>query len=244
MQTIRKKTLFALFGGLALLLAACGPSAAELTPTVNPDTIRTEAVGTFSSSLTQTAIALPTATLTVTPMPTITLPVLTTPFSTLAAGTGTAVGGVPLCTRLVYVTDVTIPDNTQMTPGQSFTKTWRVQNTGTCAWTTAFKFSLIGGDAMGAQALALPQTVAPGASYDISVPMTAPTGKTGTITGTWRMADDKGTFFGDSLTVVIVIGGTGATTTSTPGATSTQGAAATSTSSGPPTSTVTVTPTP
>lgn len=234
MQTIRNRTLLALFGALAILLAACAPSAAELTPTVNPDTIRTEAVSTFSSSLTQTATARATATITVTPMPTITLPVLSTPFATLPAGTGTAVGGVTLCTRLVYVADVTVPDNTQMTPGQSFTKTWRVQNTGTCAWTTAFKFSLIGGDAMGAQALTLAQSVAPGATYDLSVPMTAPTGKTGTIQGTWRMQDDKGAFFGDSLTVVIVIGGSAATSTNTTGAPGTTGT---------PTATGTATPT-
>jgi hypothetical protein len=239
MFAIRKSRLAALLCVIAILLTACGPSAAELTPTVNPNAIRTEAVATFAFSLTQTASARPTATITVTPAPTMTLPVLSTPLSTLpAAGTGTAVGGVTLCTRLVYVADVTVPDNTQMTPGQSFTKTWRVQNTGTCAWTAGFKFSLIGGDPMGAQTVTLTQSVAPGATYEISVPMVAPTGKTGTVQGTWRMADAQGAFFGDSLTVVIVVAGTGPTSTGAVGPTNTTGAPA---ATGTPT--VTVTPT-
>jgi hypothetical protein len=200
-----------------LLLSACGPSAAELTPTVNPDAIRTEAVSTFAFSLTQTAFAAPTMTSTLTPSPTSTV-VLST-----SLGTATK-AAVSSCNRLVYVRDVTIPDNTQMTPGQTFTKTWQVQNAGGCAWAPGFKFSLVGGDAMGGQTLTLSQPVAAGATTELSVPMTAPTGKTGVVQGTWRMADDKGIFFGDSLTVVIVLGGSAAPTSTSAAPTSTTGA--------------------
>jgi hypothetical protein len=61
-----------------------------------------------------------------------------------------------------------------MDPGETFTKTWKVQNSGSCAWDAGFKFQLSGGDAMGATAVTLPAAVAAGATYDISVPMTAP----------------------------------------------------------------------
>jgi hypothetical protein len=235
MIAMRKTGMLALLGAFALLLAACGPSEAELTPTVNPDTIRTEAVSTFASSLTQTATARATATLTLTPLPTLTLPALSTPLGGLTTGTPAAGGTTALCTRLVYVADVTVPDNTQMTPGQSFTKTWRVQNSGSCEWKAGFKFSLVSGDAMSGQAVTLPAAVAAGTTYEISVPMVAPTNKTGTIRGDWRMADDKGAFFGDAVYVQIVVGGTAAT--STTGPTNTTGAPTAS-------PTVTMTPTP
>ena len=204
----------------ALLLAACGPSDAELTPTVNPDAIRTEAVSTFASSLTETALANPTATITLTPTLT------NTPIALAPTNLTTTSAVVTSCYKLVYVADVTIPDNTQMTPGQTFTKTWRVQNTGSCAWAPGFKFTLVGGDAMGGQTLSLPQAVAIGATTELSVAMTAPS-NTGTAQGTWRMSDDKGAYFGDPLTVVIVVGGTGAT--STPGTPATSAATSTTT---------------
>ena len=203
MRKIQLFTFITLLAGL--ILSACGASKdAESTPTPSVEQIQTAAIQTFNAVLTQTALSQPTATLTVTPGPT------TTPFPTIALGTlppsATSVGTTNTCNRLVYIKDVTVPDNTQMNPGQSFTKTWQVQNSGSCAWEAGYKFTLIGGDAMGGQALTLSSQVAPGAQYEISVDMTAPSNKTGSITGTWRMADANGSYFGTPLTVVIVLG--------------------------------------
>ena len=212
-----------LFAGL--LLSACGAGKPEPTPTQSLEQIQTAAVVTFAAGLTQTAILQPTATLTPSPIPTNTL-LPTIPVSTGATAT-LAGGAVASCNKLVYVSDVTIPDNTAMAPGESFTKTWRVQNSGSCAWGVGFKFSLIGGDPMGAQAITLSQQVSPGAVYDISVPMTAPASGTGKITGTWRMSDASGAFFGDALTVVITLGGSGGGTATATAATATTGPTAT-----------------
>jgi hypothetical protein len=118
---------------------------------------------------------------------------------------------------------VSIPDNTQLDPGETFTKTWKVQNSGSCAWDAGFKFQLSGGNAMGATAVTLPSAVAAGATYDISVPMTAPNAA-GTVRGNWRMSTAAGQFFGDEVFVVIVVGSGGAaaaTNTSAPAATNT-----------------------
>jgi hypothetical protein len=92
-----------------------------------------------------------------------------------------------------------------MTPGKTFTKTWKVKNTGSCAWDAGFKFQNTGGEAMGATAFTLPAAVAAGQTYDISVPMTTPN-KTGTLRGNWRMATAGGQVFGDEVFVVIVVG--------------------------------------
>jgi hypothetical protein len=203
-----RNTVIALLMACAAL-TGCGPSEAELIPTFNPDVIRTEAVATFSSGLTQTALAAPTITSTPTLLPTNTL---------LPTGTAGTAKPQSSCYNLLYIKDVTVPDNTVMPPGLSFTKTWEVQNSGSCAWAPGFTFSLVGGDAMGGQALKLEQPVQVGSVTQLSVAMVAPAGKTGTVQATWRMADATGAYFGNALTVVILVGGTTTGTAGTPAA--------------------------
>ena len=215
----------------AVLIAACGGgNVPEATPTLSAEQIQpiqTNAVSTFAADLTLTALSVPTNT----PEPTITPSPAVTSTGGVPFGTGTTaaapVGGAAStssCYGLSFVSDVSIPDNTQMDPGETFTKTWKVQNTGSCAWDAGFKFQLSGGNAMGATAVTLPSAVAAGATYDISVPMTAPNAA-GTVRGNWRMSTAAGQFFGDEVYVVIVVGSGGAA----PAATNTTGAPAAAT---------------
>jgi hypothetical protein len=194
-------------GGIA---SACGPSAADATPTVNPDMIRTEAVATFAADLTLTALAMPTDTATPTETPTATATATAEASSTPNLLATSASLPTSSCFGMAYVADVTIPDNTSMTPGQSFTKTWRVRNNGSCTWEVGFKLNFIGGNAMGASSVALTKAVAPGAEAEISVPMTAPTAS-GSARGNWRMSTATGTYFGDEIYVLIVVSGSTAT---------------------------------
>ena len=194
----------------AVLIASCGGNVPDATPTFSVDQIQTYAVSTFSSALTLTAIVAPTNTPAVTPTPPATLAPLVTSTSGTPFGLGATapVGGVAAtssCYGLTFVRDVSIPDNTQMDAGETFTKTWQVLNSGSCAWDAGFKFQLSGGNAMGAQAFTLPSSVASGATYDVSVPMTAPNAA-GTVRGNWRMSTATGQFFGDEVFVVIVVG--------------------------------------
>jgi len=221
-----------------LLLGACRATPAEFTPTpnVNVDEIKTQAVGTFAADLTLTAAAAPSDTPVTTLTPAPTFPALATSTAGTPFVSGPTVAPTTGCYGMAFVSDVTVPDNTAMTPGQTFTKTWKIQNSGTCAWDAGFKFSFIGGEALGGTTQTLATSVAAGATYDISVPMTAPTNKTGTLKGDWRMSTASGQFFGQSVYVQIVVGGTGAT------ATSTTSLGPTSTTA--PTNTATATPTP
>jgi len=179
------------------------------------------------------ALSSPTPTFTPFPSPTLqqqTLAVL--PTSTFAAG-----GGATGCDNSVYISDVTFPDGTTVTPGQAFTKTWRVSNTGTCAWTAAYQIIFLYGDIMGGKATAIGKAVNPGESADISVALTAPT-TAGSITGTWRLSNATSQPFGTLLTVVIKTGATTGTATVTPTKTATGGApAATATNTFTPTNT-------
>lgn len=198
-----------------ILASACGSSAADATPTLSVEMIQTQAVATFASDLTQTALAIPTNTPspTITPSPTATsTPEQTnTPLPTI--------GSLPTssCFSMAFMADVTIPDNTNMTPGQAFTKTWRVRNNGSCAWEVGFKLNFTGGDVMGGSTLTLDQAVSPGEDTELSVTMTAPT-TSGSIRSNWRMSTNTGTYFGDEIYVLIIVGGS---TSTAPAATAT-----------------------
>src|SRR5258706_5845719 len=190
-----------------VLLTACGGNSATATPTVDPNSIQTQAVQTFSPALTKTAFAAPTNT----PFPTLTASATFAPFnssaSTLPAVTQAASVPTKSCYSMAFVSDVTIPDNTAVTPGQTFTKTWKVTISGSCPWDAGFKFAFTGGDAMGGVTYTIPSTVAVNATVNLSVAMTAPTNKTGKVQGNWRMSTTGGQFFGDEIYVIVVVGG-------------------------------------
>ncbi len=208
-------TILAVLGSLAL--SACGAKTPVPTPTLSVEAIQTAAVGTFAAGLTQTALALPTDT------PTLTPTFTSTSGTPLAIGSGAT--PTVSCYGLTLVSDVTIPDNTPMVPGQTFTKTWLVKNTGTCTWDTGFKFIFTVGDSMGGVPLVLNTPVSPGADLEISIAMTAPN-KTGKLVGHWRMSTASGTQFGADIYVAIILSPASATTTpATATATATAGTA-------------------
>lgn len=204
-----------------LLLAACGGGTVEGTgtPTQSVNEIQTKAVGTFSGALTLTAMVVPTGTPTATATATAATQALATstsgtPLSASTPGVPVSGSGGTSCYALTFVRDVSIPDNTQMDPGESFTKTWQVLNSGSCAWDAGFKFQNTGGNAMSATALVLPSSVASGATFDLAVPMTAPNAA-GTVRGNWRMSTAAGEFFGDEVFVQIVVGNAAPAATNT-----------------------------
>lgn len=240
----KKKILHALLGLsvlFSLLMSACGSKNAEATPTLSVELIQTLAVITFSVGQTQTAMAMPsdtpTPTATASPTGTSTLAMTNTPGTPIVASGG--IQPTTSCYSMAFVSDVTVPDNTTMKPGQTFTKTWRVRNNGTCAWESGFKFNFIGGEAMSGATLTLDKAVNPGTETELSVAMTAPNAS-GSHRGNWRMATAAGANFGDEVYVIIVVSGS-----ASPSLTATGGATkATSTPTTTPTATGTSTDTP
>jgi hypothetical protein len=130
------------------------------------------------------------------------------------------------CYRAFLVQDVTIPDYyNELTPGQTFMKTWRLRNTGSCDWAVNTEIIFSSGSQMGGpSALEIGQVVKVGDSIDISITLQAPT-KSGTHTGFWMLRTPGGSRFGvgdggdQSIYVLIVISGN----TSTPTVTYTPG---------------------
>ncbi len=73
----------------------------------------------------------------------------------------------------VFVEDVTIPDNTNLTQGEKFTKTWKLQNSGTCDW-TGYTVAFTSGERMSApDSVIVPETAA-GSMIEVSVDLVAP----------------------------------------------------------------------
>lgn len=199
MSENRSRLAILLVAMIALLLvidlAVQAAGSRQVAPTADLSAVRTEAVIEFARGLTGTTESLPTATATGTRPP-------TPAAQTTMTGTTT-----PACLGLHFVRDVTIPDNTDMKPAQVFTKTWQVQNGGTCPWKPGFQVVLIGGIAMGGSPFKVAQTVGPGGTIQVAIKMAAPTTVKGVAQGTWKMADNNGVPFGDFFSVVIVVGG-------------------------------------
>lgn len=116
--------------------------------------------------------------------------------STTAASSSGASPTPVLQDDATFSGDITIPDYTVMAPGESFTKTWRLRNTGESSWTTSYQLVFDDGDQMGGpDSLAFQEPVLPGESVDISVDLTAPD-DAGEYTGFWMLRNTAGDLFG------------------------------------------------
>jgi hypothetical protein len=94
--------------------------------------------------------------------------------------------------RASFVADVTIPDGTVIQPGEKFVKTWRLRNSGTTTWTTAYTLRWVADNRMnGPAAVSLPRKVVPGEIVEISVTLTAPQ-EAGRQRSTWKMYNAAG----------------------------------------------------
>ena len=101
-----------------------------------------------------------------------------------------------LCDAAAFIKDVSVPDGTVISPGTVFTKTWRIQNNGTCSWTSAYSLVFINGDGMsGSTTVRLTGNVNPGESIDLSVNLSAPS-TSGHYRSYWKLRNASGVVFG------------------------------------------------
>jgi hypothetical protein len=175
---------------LILLTAglACNfPSGGTPTPS-GPELLKTYAAETIQAQLTLVTpgVSLPTNSPLLSPTPTTQPP--TTPSPTAEQGE---------CDLAGFEEDLTIPDNTTLSAGEQFTKTWRLRNDGTCSWNSSYAIVFERGDAMGAPASTTltTATIAPGGTVDVSVVMIAPD-TPGTYQGYWKLRNPAGQVFG------------------------------------------------
>jgi ABC-type amino acid transport substrate-binding protein/heat shock protein HslJ len=115
--------------------------------------------------------------------------------------------------NMSYVADLNYDDHNMtappvMQPGQSFVKSWRIRNSGTCTWDSQYYLAYASGNSplaqMGGQPTYIKGAVPPGAVYDISVSLTAPT-QPGVYQGFWQMNNAVGMAFGTKIYVGIQV---------------------------------------
>ncbi len=218
---------------MAVVLASCNIGKAP-EPTQDVNAIYTAAAQTMIAALnvqqTQTAQAVtptieasPTALASLAPQATFSIATGSLPFGTpgtpLAFGTpgtiiplATLAGGTPGsstasgCDNSAFISDVTVPDGTVLKPGEDFTKTWAIENTGSCTWDEGYALVYQGGtlDGYDVKITKKDQFVAPGATTYFSVKLTA-SSTINTYTDCWKMRNDKGAYFGTYVCVNIKV---------------------------------------
>ena len=90
----------------------------------------------------------------------------------------------------IFVEDVNFPDHSQLDSGETFTKTWKLQNTGSCTW-TGYTVAFVSGDDLGAPDLVtVPETEA-SSTVEVSMDLTAPA-EDGAYTANFELRNAEG----------------------------------------------------
>ncbi len=106
---------------------------------------------------------------------------------------------IPLCGQdpalltvdnATFLSDITLPDGSVVSPGQSLVKTWRVRNSGTSTW-DGYKLIFLQGDQMGGSSPVNIPTTAASQEVNISVSLQAPS-TAGAKAGYWQIVNRDG----------------------------------------------------
>lgn len=213
MKTNRIFLLLTIIALSALILTACNSG----EPEIDIDAQRTGFAQTADVQATMTAQAQPTATNTPEPSPTPsftdTPEVTETPEGTETSEETTTETPEATATQQASTgTDSAAwiaqdpPDNTEFTPGEEFTMTWSLENTGSSTWGTNYYIQFASGEEMGAtdEMVYLPYPVPPGTSVQISVDLVAP-GSTGEKQSNWRLYNNSNTSFYEFYIIIDVV---------------------------------------
>jgi hypothetical protein len=178
------------------------------SPTValtnTPVSLPTSSLPTAGVAPTAGAGALPTVSFLTTPLAGVTQ--LASPIVAPPVAATAALGDA--CNNAIYIADLTIPDGTVLRPGEDFRKVWQIRNTGSCTWDEGYGLIFIGGDTemdpVDYEIEISADFIEPGEDADFDIPLTAPLTE-GTYQGSWRMRNDQGVFFGETVTVVFEV---------------------------------------
>lgn len=198
MSDLRIYKILTILTTLTLLASACG------SPQLDEAAMSTAVAQTVQAQNTLETVSVGTS-----PAPTVTL---SPPDSLPATVTGTPLTGVAaLCTTSASLVGETYPDGTIVQPGETFTKVWQVQNSGTCTWDSSWQLIYYSGDLMdGLTVYNFPQPAQPGQTVEVPVILRAPADN-GTYTGEWMLKSPWGQSFGVGqysvpMSVSIVVG--------------------------------------
>ncbi len=185
-----------ILAAIVLALIACLPLTMLTLPLVRSNQSATpDTFATVEAMVTQTVAAQTQNAPTQTPVVSTQVPATSTPVPATNTPVPTATA-ITYCDWVSFVKDVSVPDGSVFAPGEAFTKTWRLQNRGTCTWTPDYMLVFASGDRLGdTTAVRLPGYVAPGQTVDVSVTLDAPD-ESGKYVGYWMLRNPSGALFG------------------------------------------------
>jgi hypothetical protein len=105
---------------------------------------------------------------------------------------------------LSFIEDLTIPDNSFVPFGSSVDKQWRVENSGTCNWTSGYRLRHTGGAVLGAPEEMALFPARSGTQVTIQITFTAPF-EEGVYESAWQAFDPNGLPFGDPIYIRILV---------------------------------------
>ena len=186
MQTLQAQATQEYYQTVVAQLTATAPAVAN-TPAPNPTNIN----------------QLPTDPVQNTEIPTVVVTQIpatsTQPVPTAIPATPTAIPptATPIpCYQVKFVEDLTIPDGTKIVAGNTFTKTWRIRNSGSCTWDTRFDVTFVDGTQMTpGKVWDLTKEVKSGETVDVTIDMTAPS-TVGNYQANFQMLNPNGVRFG------------------------------------------------
>ena len=191
MKRNRKYNFLSILMLFTLFVTSCGGAEAE------SDTVATAVAMTVAAQETERAQA------TVTPIPTVAGPTSTPEAKptdqtvpTFSPPTAPGPIGSDDPCLLANLVSETIPDGTIMQPGETFWKTWRLKNNGTCTWNSAYKIVYWSGDLMGGLLeYQFPEVIGPGDEVDVTLFLKAPSSN-GNFSSYWKLQSEWGGQFG------------------------------------------------
>jgi hypothetical protein len=106
--------------------------------------------------------------------------------------------------QLQFLDDLTIPDGTEVGPGQSFSKRWLIKNSGSCNWDRSYSLQLISGLALGAEKTQGLYPARQATKAVLEIIFTAPDNP-GRYNSWWQAYDPDGNRFGDPVYLEISV---------------------------------------
>jgi len=105
-----------------------------------------------------------------------------------------------------FVSDVTLPDGTEVAPGANVVKTWRFRNDATKPWPEGTVLAMVSkkGDKLGAPESTPVPICQPGEEVDVSVPLVAPA-QAGRYVAYFRLSGPGGKKFGQRVWAMLTV---------------------------------------
>jgi hypothetical protein len=132
---------------------------------------------------------------------TSTAPVRVTPASATPLPTATE---EPCENDAIFMADLTIPDFSEVIPGEPLRKSWQIRNTGSCSWGPGYHIVFKEGHAMTERLQHALYPARPETNAVVQINMTAPEAP-GDYQGFWLMYDPDGNVFGEKLFIKITV---------------------------------------